>query len=73
MFNQEYKFENDLHKSISRLYTVSLNNDDLTEKQEKEVRKSVRYIIKWCIKHGANIPPYDSKTKKLLVNQWGGK
>jgi hypothetical protein len=73
MFNEEYKFENDLHKSISRLYTLLIYNNDLTEKQEKEVRKSVRYIIRWCIKHGANIPPCDSKTKKLLENQWGGK
>ena len=72
MFDEEYKFENDLHKSISRLYTISIHNN-LTEKQEKEVKKSVRYIIKWCIKHGANIPHYDSKTKKLLENQWGGK
>ena len=67
------KFENNLHKSISRLYTICLGNNDLTKKEEKEVRKSVRYIIKWCIKHGANIPPYDSETKKLLIKQWGGQ
>lgn len=70
MLNGEYEFENDLHKSISRLYSISIYNN-LTEKQEKEVRKATRYIIKWCIKHGANIPPYDSKTKKLLIKQWG--
>ena len=67
------KFENNLHKSIARLYTICLGNNDLTKEEEKEVRKSVRYIIKWCIKHGANIPPYDSATKKLLIKQWGGQ
>ena len=70
MSYERAKFENNLHKSISKLYTVSLLNN-LTKKEEKEVRKSARYIIKWCIKHGANIPPYDSETKKLLIKQWG--
>ena len=65
-------YENNLHKSISKLYTTCLNND-LTAKEEKEVKKAGRYIIKWCIKHGANIPPIDSETKKLLIKQWGGQ
>ena len=51
------KFKNTLHKSISKVYTMALQDIPISEKEEiKEVRKSLYYIIRWCIKHGADLP-----------------
>ncbi len=52
------EFENTLHKSITKIYTRALQ-DIPSKKEAEEVRQSTRYIIKWCIKHGANIPKCD--------------
>ena len=54
-------FNNTLHKSISRIYTIALHDIPSSESEKiKEVRKSARYIIRWCIKHGADIPEANS-------------
>ena len=49
------KFKNTLHKSISKIYTVAVTTTNDVEEM-KEVRKSLNYIIRWCIKHGADLP-----------------
>ena len=60
------EFENTLHKSITKIYTRALQcptcrgTDIPSKKEAEEVRQSVRYIIKWCIKHGADIPKCDN-------------
>ena len=55
------EFNNTLHKSLSKLYTYALHKDCSTLEEYKEVRRSLRYIVKWCIKHGADIPDGSKK------------
>jgi len=47
-------FRNNLHRSISRLYTLAFYNG--IDRDPYEVRKHARYIIKWVRKHGGDIP-----------------
>ena len=48
------KFNNNLHRSLSKFYISIVL--ELDEEERNELRKHWNYIRNWCKKNGADIP-----------------
>jgi len=49
-------FQNNLHRSIGRLYAMAILYAGNNKEKNKEARMHAYYLIRWAQKHGADLP-----------------